>query len=448
MSGGAAILPVTAVHAEIAGAEDPQCTEGQCKVELTAQQLLSRAEALVNEKRFGEAAPLLAALEHAPELQMERQFLVGFSAAETGDLDGAIKSFRAALVKHPEQTRIRLELARALMLKGKGAGADHHFRLAAQDKSLPENILRTINASRGILRDQKQWSFNLDFGIAPDTNITNGTSAATVDANFGGLSIPFTLSDEARQKSGTGQTFGLSGSARLKLGGDTRLVIDADTTGVNYKGKRFDDINAQLSAGPSFKLSDRATLTVQGLANQRYYGGQRAVTGLGGRSSFQLNIDDGQRIGLSLDARRQMSGFSSQYSGWSLGAYASYERVVARRFIASASLYGRRDLLKSDVYSNREFGAIMGIGGELPFGVNAGISGGVSSAKYDAPLSLFAANARKDTRFNARVNLGLRQFRWLGFSPSVSYTFSKSASSLSLYDSTRHRLAFSFARYF
>ncbi len=90
----------------------------------------------------------------------------------------------------------------------------------------------------------------------------------------------------------------------------------------------------------------------------------------------------------------------------------------------------------------------MGIGGELPFGVNAGISGGVSSAKYDAPLALFAVNPRKDTRFNARVNLGLRQFRWLGFSPSVSYSFSKSASSLSLYDSKRHRLAFSFARYF
>ncbi len=311
LSGGAALLPATAVHAEIAGAEETKCEEGKCKVEMTAQQLLSRAEALVNEKRFGEAAPLLAALENAPEFRMETQFLTGFSAAETGDLDGAIKSFRAALVKHPEQTRIRLELARALMLKGKNGSAEHHFRLAAQDKSLPEDILRTINASRGILRGQKAWSFNVDFGLAPDTNITNGTNAATVDANFGGLSIPFTLSDEARQKSGTGQTFGLSGSARLKLGGDTRLAIDADTTGVNYKGKRFDDFNGQLSVGPAFKLSERATLTVQGLANQRYYGGQRAVTGLGGRTSFQLNIDDGQRIGLSLDARRQMSGFSN-----------------------------------------------------------------------------------------------------------------------------------------
>ena len=128
---------------------------------------------------------------------MQRQFLSGDTAVETGDLAGAVKIFRAALVNHPDQTRIRLELARALMLQGKTASADHHFRLAGQDRGLPEEVLQNIRVSRGILRSQRQWSFNLDLGFAPDSNISNGTNATTIDANFGNQTVPLTLSQQA-----------------------------------------------------------------------------------------------------------------------------------------------------------------------------------------------------------------------------------------------------------
>jgi outer membrane protein len=447
LGSAASICFANAAHAEMPS-DDLNCGAQVCHARMTAAELLENAQHLVAERRFSEAAPMIAALENAPQYAMERQFLAGYSAIETGDLDGGIKQFRAALVNHPEQTRIRLELARALMLQGKTASADHHFRLAGKDSDLPEDVLRTIRTSRGILRNQRQWSFNLDFGLAPDTNITNGTSATTVDANFGPLTIPLTLSGSARQKSGTGQTFSTNGSARIGLFGDHKLVIDGDIAGVNYKGKSFDDFTGQLAIGPAFQLSDDASLTVQALGNQRYYGGSRASTGLGGRASFQLNIDNARRVGVSLDARHTNSGFSSSYSGWQIGSYATFEQVISRRFIGSASLFGRRDALKSGVYASREFGANLGIGGELPHGITAGISGGLSKAVFDKPFSIFSTQPRRDLRLSARMNVGLRQMRWLGFSPAVTYSFTKSASSLPLYDSSRHRVAFTFARYF
>ena len=131
-----------------------------------------------------------------------------------------------------------------------------------------------------------------------------------------------------------------------------------------------------------------------------------------------------------------------------MGAYATYERVIARRFIASASLFGRRDALKSSVYSNSEYGVNLGLGGELPHGITAGVSAGLSRAVFDKPLAIFSTSPRHDMRFNARATIGLRSLRWLGFSPSITYSYSKSASSLSLYDSKRSRIAFAFARYF
>ncbi len=436
-----------AAHAEMAS-EGLECGAQVCHARMTAAEVLEHAQKLIAARDFGQAAPLLAALENAPEYKMERQFLSGYSAIETGNLDIAVKEFRAALVNHPEQTRIRLELARALMLQGKTASADHHFRLAGRDGDLPEDVLRTIRTSRSILRNQREWNFNLDFGLAPDTNITNGTTATTVDANFGSQTLPLTLSPEARVKSGTGQTASASASARIGLFGDTKIVIDGDVHAVNYKHKSFDDFTGQFALGPAFSLTDDATLTVQALGNQRYYGGKRASTAFGGRTNFQLNIDNGRRLGISLDARHNSSGFSQSYSGWQMGAYATYEQVIARRFIGSASIFGRRDALRSAIYSSKEAGLNLGIGGELPHGLTAGISGGASKAIFDAPFSIFSTQPRRDLKLSARINVGLRQMRWLGFSPSVTYSYTKTASSLALYDSKRHRVAFTFACYF
>ena len=151
---------------------------------------------------------------------------------------------------------------------------------------------------------------------------------------------------------------------------------------------------------------------------------------------------------MSLDARHTASGFAQSYSGWQMGAYATYEQVIARRFIGSASIFGRRDALRSAIYSSNEAGVNLGIGGELPHGITAGISGGVSKAIFDAPFSIFSTQPRRDLKLSARINVGLRQMRWLGFSPSVTYSYTKTASSLALYDSKRHRVAFTFARYF
>lgn len=432
----------------VASAQTLSCENGKCRARLTAGEILQSAERLVAEKRFAEAAPMLAALENAPELSMQRQFLLGYVAVESGRADDAIKHFRAALVNHPEQTRIRLELARALMMQGKTQAADHHFRLAQADSLLPPDLLQQIRSTRSVLRDAREFSFNVDLGLAPDSNITNGTSAETVDASFGNLVIPLTLDEAARQKSGLGQTASLGGAARLNLGESTRLLLEANGQLVNYGGKAYDDFGLQLAAGPEFTLNDDLRVSVQATGQHRWYGGKRASIGGGLRAGMQLNIAENQRVGLTVDAGRNTSGFANAYSGWQFGAYATYERVVGRSLIGAATLFARRESLTSASYSSTEMGANLGVGGELPLGLSASLSGGVSRALSDAPLALFGPDARADWRFNGRATIGLRSLRMFGFSPSVTYSFSKIASNLPLYDSNRHKLRFGFARYF
>ena len=114
----------------------PDCAQA-CTVTLTPPQLLAQAERLIAAREFDTARPMVQALTNIPGYRMQTHFLAGYIAVETGQYDDAIAHFRAALVTNPQATRIRLELARTLMLRGKDGGADYNYRLAEQDDSLP-----------------------------------------------------------------------------------------------------------------------------------------------------------------------------------------------------------------------------------------------------------------------------------------------------------------------
>ena len=436
------------VMADTANAHASACDGTQCTYRVTAEQMLAEADRLVSLHQFADAAPLLKALEATPKYAMERRFLQGYSAIEQGQLDQGIGLFRAVLVDHPEQTRVRLELARALQMKGKYGSADHHFRLAQEDKNLPDEVLRTIRTTRGLLRDRRSFDLTVDVGLAPDSNINNGTNAESVDVNFGGFMIPLTLNTTARQRSGIGQSMVVSSSYRTRLSANTKLLIETDGQAMNYEGKAADDFALQFAAGPEIQLSENNRVTVQALGLQRWYGGKSASTGGGARLGFQHDFTSGHRLGFNIDARYAKSGFSSAYTGWSLSAQAAYERVFAASMIGYVAVFGRRELLNSKSYSGHEIGSNLGIIGELPMGISVGLSGGVSRAVYDAPLPLFSADPRKDWRFNARAQVGLRSLRLWGFSPSVTYDFNRTDSSLTLYKNDRHRVRFGLVRYF
>ena len=425
-----------------------QCTATTCVANVTAAQLFKEAERLVSLHRFDEAQPMLEALKQTPEFAMERRFLSGYAAIETGKVDQAISEFRAILNDHPEQTRVRLELARALQMKGRHGSAYNQLTIAQRATNLPPEVAKSIYELRSLLRDKRAFSSTFEIGIAPDTNINNGASASEVNINFGPITLPLALDENARKRSGIGQTASAATSFRTALSANTKLLIDFDAQAVNYQGKSVDDFALQLAAGPEIKLSEKNSISVQGLASQRWYGGKTASRSAGVRGAFQREFENGSRAALTLDARYSKSGFSSAYSGWAMGAFASYERGIGQSFVASASLFARRDDTSSAAYSGYEFGTNLGLGGELPLGINAGISGGVSRATYDAPITLFSYDPRKDWRMNARAHMGLRRVRVLGFSPSLTYSFTQTNSTLPLYANSRHKLRFGLARYF
>ncbi|WP_156679253.1 porin family protein [Sphingomonas profundi] len=424
------------------------CENGVCTMRMTAPQLLAATQQMVLAKRYDEAKPMLAALTSAPEYGMETHFLTGYVAAETGDLKTAAREFRAVLRDRPDMVRARLELARVLMLQGKDSAADHHYRLAEEAADLPPEIARTIRDQRGVIRNRKKWHLNLDFGLAPDSNVNNATDARTIDVSVGNGTIPIELNEAARRRSGVGQVASVSSGVKLRLSDGVAMLIDADGQFINQTGKAADDVSVLLAAGPELTTKDGARFSVQALGVQRWYGGRSATTGGGIRASYQQDLNAGSRVGVQVDTRRIESGYGEAFGGWQHAIYASYERVVNKAMVASVSAFLRRDDLVSKAYSSTEVGGNVGIGGELPWGLNAGLSGGLSRVMFDAPLAFLSPDSRKDWRFNARAYLGARSVRVAGFSPSVTYTYNGIDSTVGLYRINRHRIQFGLARYF
>ncbi|MDE8651607.1 porin family protein [Novosphingobium album (ex Liu et al. 2023)] len=424
------------------------CSGGRCDYRLSPGQMLALAERLVLEKHYDEARPFVAALRDAPGMAIPYGFLDGLIRLGTGDAKGAAERFRAILKDNPGQTRVRLELARALMMQGNYDGAEYHLRLAGQDETLPEDIARMIGNARSAVRSNRRFRFGFDFGFAPDSNINSATAAETIDVNFGSMQVPLTLDAEARARSGVGVTASTYATLRLPTAENSSLVFDTNAAMVNYEDNTLDDYTVQLAGGPELRLDGDHTLTVQAVGLYRWYGGEVAARQYGARATFQQSLDRSRRIALQIDGRRSESDLNTGYNGWQIGANATYEQVVARSAIVSASVLARRESDKEDAYSNTTFGLNAGIGGELPLGINAGLSGGATWSKYDEAQPFFSFEKREEWRLQGRAYLGLRQIRVAGFSPSVEYQFSKVDSNYDFYASERHRVQFKLARYF
>jgi outer membrane protein len=431
-----------------AHAQTPDCPKAPCELRLTPAQLLASAERLVALKRYDEAKPLIEALKLAPGYELQTRFLTGFILAEQGDYAHAADQYKAILAEDPGQTRVRLELAKVMMALGKPQSADKQFRLAGQAEDLPPEIAKAIRGVRAVIRQRRAWRFDVDFGIAPDSNINNATAVDQVTVNFGGYSLPLTLADNAKARSGTGLTGTVSAGLRLPTAKKLSMLIDLDASGANYAGGAYDDYLVQLAAGPELQLSQAASASVEGVAAQRWYGGRLATRQWGVKAGAQTNLSLRDRAGIQFDLRRTDMRFNHDYDGWQGAVYTSFEHALSRSLVGSLGAFVRRDWLNEGAYSSTEVGLSAGFGGELKHGINFGLTGSVSRARYDAPMLFFSDENRKDWRYTARATIGDRAIRVFGFSPELSLTYASTQSSLDLFRTDRLRFKAALARYF
>jgi hypothetical protein len=335
-----------------------------------------------------------------------------------------------------------------MLALGKPQSADKQFKIAEQDKDLPDDVAKTIRAVRDVIRTKRAWRLDVDFGFAPDSNINNATSADTINVQWGGGTLPLTLDDKARARSGTGETASLSAGLKLPVAKKVSALIDVDGNGTNYAGVSYDDFQLQLASGAELRFTNTTSASLEAVGALRWYGGGLVSRQLGAKAGFQTQLSRREQVGVQLDLRRTDARFDHSYDGWQGAAYATYERAIGKSLVVSGGVFARRDWLTERAYSSTELGVIAGFGGELPHGITLGLSGSVSRAVYDAPMTLFSNDPRKDWRYTARATLGDRKLALFGFSPQISASYSRDDATIPFFANDRLRFRFALARYF
>jgi hypothetical protein len=292
------------------------------------------------------------------------------------------------------------------------------------------------------------WRLTVDASAVADSNVTNSTDLETVELDLGGLILPVPLDPSLRAHGDVGYGVSASGSGRVPVGEGVALALDAEGYVLEYDGSVTDDASLLLAFGTEVTGAGGDILLVEVTGFERRFGGISAMRGVGLRGRYQRPAGEGARVSLLVDGRIFDSGYGDDFGGTEAGAYLSYEATLAPGLSGSLGVYGRGSWLGADAYSNREFGAYGGLNRYLGDYLTGGVSGGISRVVFRGPIAVLGPEARRDWRWYGSAYLTARRPVLVGLTPSLTYTYNRTGSSIEFYRAERHRLRFGLSRTF
>jgi thioredoxin-like negative regulator of GroEL len=408
---------------------------------LSADDVLAIAGRLIEAGRYDDALTLLDRLAADNAGGVERDFLEAMADLARKDYAHAEALFRKILEGDPSLIRVRLELARTLFLEEKDEDAEYHFKLAIAEHP-PQAVIANITHFREELRARRSWRFNINFAIAPDSNINSATDKAQVDL-FG---LPFKLDPSARAQSGTGWIAGGDASIRLRRDSEVPIYLGAYGHVVRYGNRRYNDLYVGGEAGPEFRLLG-GRLRIAATALKRWYDGQDLVTSLGVRPHFDKIIGGKLNIDAALALRHNDYSRRSDVDGWDIEAALAANRALGATALGFAYGSVQRGISSDRGYSNWQGRSGFGVQKEIRWGLRPQISVEFGGQINDSELGLFG-KTRRDRHLQASASIYKRDWNVAGFAPSIGVTWLRSHSTISLYDQKRLRAEFGIAKAF
>jgi hypothetical protein len=292
------------------------------------------------------------------------------------------------------------------------------------------------------------FRLSVDMSVTADSNVTNGTNLRAVPIDLGEGPLPVPVDPNLREKAGFGAGVSAAANVRLPISAEAALAVDVEGYAVEYEGPRSDDSSALVAAGLEFGAGDNPTGSLQLIAFERWYGGVKALEGVGLRGSWRRPLNARSNLRLAVDARIFDSAYGDAFGGSQASVYLTYDSVLNPSLSFSGGVYARREWLGDDSFSSLDAGAYAGLSAFLNADFSGGVTAGLSRTAFDEPFLLLGPDPRADWRLYASGWLSTRRPVALGLHPSLTYTYSRTSSSIPYFSSDRHRLRFGVQRKF
>ena len=411
-------------------------------LQLTPAQMFRLAELAQANGDLATSSTVYVALEDNPDLSVRAE--ARFRHAK--QLLGLKRNREAALLlrrlldEKPQALAPRLELARSLQLLGDTNAALRELR-AVQSGGLPPSVASLIDRYSQALRAQRPFGASVEVAIAPDTNINRATRSDTLGTIFG----DFQIADEGKAKSGTGLS--LSGQAfrRAAIGANSSLLFRASGFANLYRRGRFNDLAADLAAGPELNLG-RNRLQLELGATQRWFGQKPYLRSARIAGTFSHPLGSRTLLRLIGSAALVDNQLNDLQDGKSYTGQLQAERALTPTTGVAASLSWDRQALKDPGYATTGWRA--GVSGWRDVGrITLTAAADLGRLHADERLLLFPV--RRSDRY-ARISVGasFRQLQYAGFAPVMRFSVERNRSSIAFYDYRRTRTEMGIVRAF
>jgi hypothetical protein len=416
---------------------------GADQVTLTGNQALQLAQKLFDEGKLDEAEAILRQLRTSDPDQLDHYqiaFLAGMIAQAREHHEAAEEIFRKILSDKPDLIRVRLELAKSLFAQRKDQAAAYHFRLALANGLPPET---TVAVRQYLAQIQSRKVFHVSFsaGIAPSTNINNGTQDSFIDIN--GLLLPIN-DPNLQEKSGVGLSSSIALSALPRITDRWRLETRLRATTRDFSQRQFDDVNVNAEAGLRYQGRRLAT-SVLLTGGQRWFGGEEYSESYGVRLTLTTPLSRRTRF-KTRASYSEVSYASGSGDGpvYSIGTTVTHA-LDKRTYLSGDFEYTRVDA-DIDRLSSDQYQIATSFQRELPFGITGEIAPLVYWRKTDGPD--FLGEIREDLAYNLSFRITKRDWHFRGFAPSFGYSYLNSTSNIDFYSYEQHRVDIGVTRNF
>lgn len=412
------------------------------RVQVDAHTLLALGARLEGSGRKQEAAQVYHALESDPDsaVRSEARFRMAKLLAAEGRTKEAAVLLRHVIDDYPEAAPPRLELIALLQQIGDEGTALRELR-SIGTLDLPLNVARLVDRMSASLRASRPFSFQLEVGLAPDTNINQATTSDALGTVFG----DFTFDNNAKARSGVGGTVRAFVQGRMGLTSNLALKAHGSLNANLYRHADFNNIALELAAGPEFHLGPARFVTEIGVG-QQWYGMQSYQRSWRLSGSGWASVGRSSQLRLDTSARWVDNKFNHLQDGVGLALATRYERALSPRLTISLGASVDRFKARDDAYSTKSWAFAVGAYRDVGR-TTLDIGGEHGGLKADDRLALLP-QARKDRMTRVHVGAVFRNLTVAGFAPTMRLVIERNRSTVEYYDYKRRRAEFGVSRAF
>lgn len=400
----------------------------QGEAQLSAVQVFALADDARLRKEFAtaEAAYHALAQDRDPEVRIEARFRLAMMLTDDlGRHGDAALLFRRILDERPAAARVRLELARVQALLGNNSAARRELR-AAQATGLPPAVAQMVQFYAQALNARKPFGGSIEVAIAPDSNINRATRSETLGTILG----DFSLTDDARAKSGVGLDVQGQVHGRIPLSAGLEWTTRASTDARLYRYGDFNDVAVSIQTGPQFRWGN-SQITLSAGPSWRWYGNAPFSRSFGGGVNWQKPLGKRGQVRMDGTVASVINKRNALQSGESYALSMGIDRAFGARTGGGLQIFGQREATRDAGYALTTGGASFYAYREVG---RTTLVGNVGYSHLEADKRIFLYPRRRiDDRFSASVSATLRALHVGSFAPLVRLRWERNRSTVELY---------------